>query len=125
MLARVNIQGPPGTPIPRIHEGESLRLSIKVLDINLAAATPTAARMAIIDMDQGTAILDWTAILPPPSYVTWVTNSSANITLGSTYSALRNGCSTERRQVIFEMSDVDGRIRRTYDYEIGDLRGVE
>lgn len=127
MLSRIDIRavGPQGGPLPRINEGETLRLAIQVLDADLAKATPTAARMAIIDLEQGTAILDWTAILPAPSYVTWVNDSSANVIISATQNSLRNGGSIESRQVVFEMSDADGRIRRTFDYEISDLIGVE
>lgn len=124
MLSRVDIRavGPQGGPVPRINEGETIRLTIQVLDADLAKATPTAARMAIIDLEQGTAILDWTAILPAPSYVTWINDSSANIIISATQNALRNGGCIERRQVVFEMSDADGRIRRSYDYEVADLQ---
>jgi hypothetical protein len=101
---------------PRIHEGEALRLTVRPLSANLAATTPTSMRYRIDDLDQRSAVLDWTSLTPGPS---------VDIVLTSALNAIRNYRPVERRQVVIEASDSDGPMRRTYEYEIADLQGVE
>jgi hypothetical protein len=100
---------------PRINEGEAIRLTVRPLSADLAATTPTTMRYRIDDLNQGTAVLDWTSL---------VTGTSVNIVLTSAQNALRNCLSIERRQVVVEATDSDGPMRRTWEYEIADLQGI-
>ena len=101
---------------PRINEGEAFRLTVRPLSADLAATTPTTMRYRIDDLDQGTAVLDWTSLTPA---------TSVNIIITSAQNAMRNGLCVERRQVVVEAVDSDGPMRRTFDYEIADLQGIE
>lgn len=119
MLGRIDLQllGPPvGEALtPRIREGEAFRVTIRALTADLAASTPTAMRYRIDDLNQGNAVLDWTTLTPA---------TSVNVVITAAQNALRNGCGTERRQLVFEATDSDGPIRKTLDYDIADLQGV-
>lgn len=100
---------------PRINEGEAFRLTVRPLSADLGATTPTTVRYRIDDLNQGTAVLDWTTVTP---------GTSMNIVVTSAQNALRNCLSIERRQVVIEATDSDGPMRRTWEYEIADLQGI-
>lgn len=100
---------------PRINEGEALKLTVRPLSADLAATTPTTMRYRIDDVDQGTAVLDWTSLTP---------GTTVSIVVTSAQNALRNCRVVEKRQVVVEAVDSDGPLRRTYDYEISDLQGI-
>jgi hypothetical protein len=100
---------------PRINEGEAIRLTVRPLTADLAATTPTTMRYRIDDLDQGNAVLDWTSLTP---------GTSVNVVLTSAQNALRNCRSVERRQVVVEAVDSESTLRRTYEYEIADLQGI-
>jgi len=120
MLGRIDIQllGPPiGEALtPRIREGEAFRVTVRALTADLAAATPSEMRYRIDDLDQGNAVLDWTTLSPA---------TSVNVIITAAQNAMRNNLCAERRQLVFEASDSDGPIRKTLDYDIADLQGVE
>jgi len=117
MLARLDFQllGPGQAPPLRIHEGESLRFTLRALSADLAVVTPTTARYRIEDLDQGSTVTDWTTVTPATSMA---------VTISGATNAIRNSMGVERRQVIAEATDSDGTIRRTLDYEISDLQGI-
>lgn len=120
MLGRIDLQllGPPvGQALaPRINEGEAFRVTIRALTADLAAATPTTLKYRIDDLNQGNAVLDWTTLTPA---------TSVNVIITGAQNAMRNGLCVERRQLVFEATDSDGAIRKTLDYDIVDLQGVE
>ncbi len=103
-------------PVPTINEGEALKVTVRPLSADLAATTPTSMRYRIDDVIQGNAVLDWTTLTPGTS-VSFIVTSARN--------AMRNGCSKERRQIVVEAVDSDGPIRRTIDYDIADIEGIE
>jgi hypothetical protein len=119
MLGRLDISmiGPPVgvAVVPRIREGEAFRITIMALTENLAAATPTSMRYRIDDLNQGSAILDWTSLTPA---------TSVNVVITAAQNAIRNCGYVERRQIVVEASDADGPIRNTMEYDIQDLRGI-
>jgi hypothetical protein len=119
MLGRIDLQllGPPiGEALtPRIREGEAFRVTVRALTADLAAATPSAMKYRIDDLNQGSAVLDWTAMTPA---------TSVNVIITAAQNAMRNGLCVERRQLVFEASDSDGPVRRTLDYDIQDLQGI-
>lgn len=104
------------SPTPRVNEGEAFRVTLRPLSADLAATTPTTMRYRLDDLNQGTAILDWTTLTPA---------TSVNVVISSAQNAIRNGMCVERRQLVFEASDADGPIRRTLDYDIADIQGIE
>lgn len=103
-------------PVPRITEGAAFRVTLRPLNADLAATTPTTMRYRIDDVDQGIAILDWTSLTPA---------TSVNVVITSAQNAIRNDLCVERRQLVFEASDSDGPIRRTLDYDIENIQGIE
>jgi hypothetical protein len=119
MLGRLDISltGPPVgiAVIPRIREGEAFRITIMALTENLAAATPTSMRYRIDDLNQGSAILDWTSLTPA---------TSVNVVITAAQNAIRNTMCVERRQIVVEAADADGPIRSTLEYDIEDLQGI-
>jgi hypothetical protein len=119
MLGRLDIQllGPTvGVALtPRINEGEAFRVTLRPLSADLAAIIPSTLRYRIDDLNQGTAVLDWTSLTPA---------TSVNVIITGAQNAMRNGLSLERRQIVVEATDSDGAIRKTLDYEIADLQGI-
>jgi hypothetical protein len=119
MLGRLDFELTPApvgfSPTPRVNEGEAFRVTLRPLNADLAATTPTTMRYRLDDLNQGCAILDWTALTPA---------TSVNVVITSAQNAIRNGLCVERRQLTFEASDSDGPIRRTLDYDITDLQGI-
>lgn len=104
------------SPTLRVNEGEAFRVTLRPLSADLAATTPTTMRYRLDDVNQGSAILDWTSLTP---------GTAVNVVITSAQNAIRNGLSVERRQLVFEASDNDGPIRRTLDYDIANLTGIE
>lgn len=102
-------------PVPTILEGEAFQVTARALTADLAASTPTSARYRIDDLNRGDAVLDWTSLTPATS-MSFIVTTDQN--------AIRNGLSRERRQIIVEVSDSDGPIRRTLEYDIQDLQGI-
>ncbi len=117
MLERLDIQqaGPRTVPIPEVTEGSSLRVTVRPLNTNLAAVTPTTMRYRIADLLQGAAVLDWTSLTP---------DTAVTVTVTAAQNALRNGLCRERRQLIVEATDADGTLRNTLDYDVMDIAGV-
>ena len=117
MLARLDIQmiGPQSAPVPEVSEGTTLRVTVRPLNSDLAAATPTTMRYRVQDLIQGAAVLDWTSLTPGPA---------VNVTVTATQNALRNGMCRERRQLVVEATDADGLIRRALDFDVADIAGV-
>ncbi len=117
MLERLDIQhtGPKAVPTPEVPEGSSLRVTVRPLNTDLAAVTPTTMRYRIADLIQGAAVLDWTSLTP---------GTAVNVTVTAAQNALRNGLCRERRQLIVEASDADGTLRNTLDYDVMDIAGV-
>lgn len=107
---------PSGGPVPRISEGAAFRVTLRALSADLASTTPTTMRYRIDDADRGEAILDWTSLTP---------GTSVNVVITSAQNAIRNGLCVERRQIVFEAIDSDGPIRKTLDYDIQDIQGIE
>lgn len=116
MLARLDISllGPPiGVAMaPRINEGEAFRVTLRTLNADLAATTPTTLRWYLRDMDRMAAILDWQDLTPA---------TAVNLIIVGSRNLIRNGLARERRQLVFEATDADGPIRKTIDYEIMSL----
>lgn len=118
MLGRIDLSLTPvkEAPTPRVQEGEAFRVTIRTLTADLAATTPTTMRYRIDDLSQGSAILDWTSLTP---------GTAVNVVITAAQNAIRNGLSSERRQIVFESSDSDGPIRKTLAYDIENLQGIE
>lgn len=102
-------------PVPTILEGEALKIMVRALNSDLAVTIPTSARYRIDDANQGTAVLDWATLTP---------STSMSLIVTSAQNAMRNGMRQERRQLVIECADSDGPIRRTLDYDILDIAGV-
>jgi hypothetical protein len=102
-------------PVPRITEGSAFRVTLRPMSEDLAAIIPTSMRYRIDDVNQGSTILDWTSLTPA---------TSVNVVITGAQNAIRNNLCTERRQIVFEASDSDGAIRRTFDYDITDIQGI-
>jgi len=99
----------------RIAEGDALRLTLRVLSPDLALIAPTTLRYRIDDLNQGSAVLEWTTLTP---------TATTNVIVTSAQNAMRSGLSVERRQIVFEASDSDGPQRKTYEYDISNLQGI-
>lgn len=117
MLGRIDLSllGPPvGQALtPRVNEGEAFRVTMRVLNADLGAATPTTMRWYLRDLDRGgEAIIGWQDLTPA---------TSVNVTIAGSRNLIRNTLSRERRQLVFEATDSDGPIRKTLDYEIQSL----
>lgn len=104
------------SPVLRVNEGEAFRVTLRPLTADLVASTPSTMRYRIDDQVQGNAVLGWTTLTP---------STSVNVVVTSAQNAMRNGLCVERRQIVFEASDSDGPIRRTLEYDLQDLQGVE
>lgn len=117
MIERLDIQltGPRAVPIPEVPEGSSLRITVRPLNTDLAAVTPTTMRYQIADLVQSNAVLDWTSLTP---------STAVTVTVTAAQNALRNGLSRERRQMVVEATDADGTIRSTLDFDVLDIAGV-
>lgn len=102
-------------PVVRINEGEAFRVTLRPLSADLAATTPTTMRYRIDDLVQGNAVLDWTSLTPA---------TSVNVVITGTQNAIRNALCTERRQIVFEATDSDGSLRRTFEYDLVNLQGI-
>jgi len=101
---------------PRVLEGTALKVTLRALDSDLAGTTPTTMRYRIDDTLQGNAVLDWTTLSPATS-VSFIITAAQNV--------MRNGYHKERRQIVVEAADSDGPIRRTIDYDVIDIEGIE
>lgn len=119
MLGRLDVtmQGPPiGQAVNReIIEGQLLKLTVKALDADLAAATPSSARYRIDNLSTGTSTLGWTTLSP---------STSMSILVTAAQNARSSCYSRERRQIVIEASDSDGPIRESVDYDLLDLQGT-
>lgn len=119
MLGRldVTLQGPPvGQSVTReIIEGQVLKLTVRALDADLAAATPSSARYRIDNLSGGNAALEWTNLTP---------STSMSILVTAAQNARSSCYSRERRQIVIEASDSDGPIRETVEYDLVDLQGT-
>jgi hypothetical protein len=119
MLGRLDIipLAQPGQAMgPRINEGEALRVTIRALNSNLGATTPLTMRYRIQDVDQNSTLLDWTTLTPA---------TSVDVTITGAQNSIRNGRSLEHRQILAEASDIDGVIRKTLNYTVADIEGIE
>lgn len=119
MLGRLDIslQGPKvgDAVLTQINEGSLLKIKVRPLDADLAAATPSSVRYRI-DGINGQAIVGWTSV--SPSTLMEILVTAAQNTLSST-------CySRDHRQVLIEASDSDGAIRETVDYDVVALVGA-
>lgn len=99
-------------PVQRIQEGAAFRVTFRALTADLAATTPSTMRWHLRDMDRSVAILDWQDLTPA---------TSVNFTVVGSRNLIRNGLDVERRQLVFEATDADGAIRKTFDYQIQSL----
>jgi hypothetical protein len=120
MLGRLDVQllGPAvgEAVIPRIVEGSALRITLRPLSADLAATIPTSMRWRLDDLSQGTAIVDWTSLTPA---------TSVNVVISSSQNAIRNGMCVERRQFVAEAADADGPIRKTIEFDIENIQGIQ
>jgi len=117
MLARLDIQtiGPQSLPIPEVSEGTTLRVTVRPLNSDLAAATPSSMRFRVQDLIQCATVVDWTSLTP---------GTAVTVTVSAAQNALRNGLCRERRQLVAEAVDADGTIRQTLSYDVVDIAGV-
>lgn len=117
MLSRLDIQtiGPQSLPIPEVPEDTTLRVTVRPLNSDLAAATPSTMRFRVQDLIQCVAVVDWTSLTP---------STAVTVTVTAAQNALRNGMCRERRSLVVEATDADSTIRRIYDFDVLDLLGV-
>lgn len=117
MLGRIDItvQGSPQSVLLEVNEGSIQKLSVRALDADLAAATPSSARYRIDNLTTGEMVKTWTALTP---------STAMDILISATDNALQSCYSRERRQVLIEASDADGPIRITHEYDLINLAGV-
>ena len=117
MLARLDLQtiGPQSLPIPEVPEGTTLRVIVRPLNSDLAAATPSTMRFKAQDLIQGATVVDWTSLTP---------STAVNVTVTAAQNALRNGLCRERRSLVIEATDSDSTIRKVFDFDVVDIAGV-
>lgn len=101
---------------PSIDAGNSIQVTVRPLDANLAAAVPISARYRVDDALSGQNSTPWTALTP---------SAAMAFVLSGNAITIRNvGHDFERRQIMVEATDADGTIRRTQDYLVSNTLGT-